>query len=46
VITAQTVTLTNQRAEIDLLSRRMVASVVLVKALGGGWDADGLKASD
>jgi len=38
VITAQTVTLTNQRAEIDILSRRMVASVLLVKALGGGWD--------
>jgi len=35
---SQTVTLTNQRAEIDILSRRMVASVLLVKALGGGWD--------
>ena len=38
VITAQTVTLTNQRAEIDILRRRMDASVLLVKALGGGWD--------
>ena len=39
VITAQTITLTNQRAEIDILRRRMDASVLLVKALGGGWDA-------
>jgi NodT family efflux transporter outer membrane factor (OMF) lipoprotein len=38
VITAQTVTLTNQRAEIDILRRRMDASVLLVKAIGGGWD--------
>jgi NodT family efflux transporter outer membrane factor (OMF) lipoprotein len=38
VITAQTVTLANQRNEIDVLRRRMDASVLLVKALGGGWD--------
>lgn len=38
VITAQTATLTNQRAEIDILRRRMDASVLLVKAIGGGWD--------
>ena len=38
VITAQTVTLSNQRNEIDILRRRMGASVLLVKALGGGWD--------
>ena len=38
VITAQTVTLTNQRAEIDILRRRMDASVLLVKAIGGGWE--------
>src|SRR5258705_321858 len=38
VITAQTVTLTNQRTEIDILRRRMDASVLLVKALGGGWE--------
>ena len=42
VITAQTATLTNQRAEIDILRRRMDASVLLVKALGGGWDASEL----
>ena len=38
VITAQTVTLANQRTEIDILRRRMGASVLLVKAVGGGWD--------
>ena len=38
VITAQTATLANQRTEIDILRRRMDASVLLVKGLGGGWD--------
>jgi len=42
VITAQTVTLANQRTEIDILRRRMGASVLLVKALGGGWDVAAL----
>ena len=45
VITAQTVTLTNQRTEIDILRRRMDASVLLVKALGGGWDVAALTKS-
>jgi NodT family efflux transporter outer membrane factor (OMF) lipoprotein len=39
VITAQTAALANQRTEVDLLTRRMVAAVGLVKALGGGWVA-------
>ncbi len=38
VITAQTIALTNQRTEVDLMRRRMDASVLLIKALGGGWD--------
>jgi len=42
VITAQTVTLANQRTEIDILRRRVDASVLLVKALGGGWDVAAL----
>jgi outer membrane protein TolC len=42
VITAQTVLLSNQRAEIDVLRRRMDSSVLLVKALGGGWDVSKL----
>ncbi len=39
VVTAQATALANQRASADLLARRMTASVQLVKALGGGWDA-------
>ncbi len=39
VITAQATTLANERAALDILNRRMNASVLLVKALGGGWDA-------
>jgi NodT family efflux transporter outer membrane factor (OMF) lipoprotein len=42
VITAQTTELTNERNSIDILRRRMDASVLLVKALGGGWDASDL----
>jgi NodT family efflux transporter outer membrane factor (OMF) lipoprotein len=38
VITAQNVLLTNQRNSIDIQRRRMDASVILVKAVGGGWD--------
>jgi NodT family efflux transporter outer membrane factor (OMF) lipoprotein len=38
VTTAQTIVLTNQRNDIDILRRRMNASVLLVKALGGGWE--------
>ncbi|MDQ2980289.1 MAG: RND transporter, partial [Acidobacteriota bacterium] len=37
VVTAQGVALSNQRIAVDLLTRRMAASVNLVKALGGGW---------
>jgi outer membrane protein TolC len=42
VVVAQSSALTNQRAAVDLLTRRMTASVDLVKALGGGWDASAL----
>jgi NodT family efflux transporter outer membrane factor (OMF) lipoprotein len=38
VLSAQTVSLAGRRAAIDILGRRMAASVQLVKALGGGWD--------
>jgi NodT family efflux transporter outer membrane factor (OMF) lipoprotein len=37
VITAQTIALANERNDIDIQRRRMDASVVLVKAVGGGW---------
>ncbi len=38
VITAQTSALNNERNDIDILRRRMDASVLLIKTLGGGWD--------
>jgi outer membrane protein TolC len=38
IIIAQQSLLANQRSEADLLRRRMDASVLLVKALGGGWN--------
>jgi NodT family efflux transporter outer membrane factor (OMF) lipoprotein len=39
VLTAEAALLQNQRAAIDLQTRQFVASVGLVRALGGGWDA-------
>ena len=42
VITAQTTALNNERNDIDIMRRQMDASVLLVKALGGGWDATAL----
>ena len=42
VITAQTIALTNQRNEIDIQRRRMDASVLLIKAIGGGWSVKDL----
>ena len=42
VITAQTITLMNERNTVDILRRRMDASVLLIKALGGGWDVSKL----
>jgi NodT family efflux transporter outer membrane factor (OMF) lipoprotein len=43
VITAQNALLTNQREATTVLTRRMTASVLLIKALGGGWDVSQLK---
>ena len=42
VITAQTVALSNERNDVDILRRRMDASVLLIKALGGGWNTANL----
>ena len=42
VITAQATALDAQRTAVNLLTRRMVATVALIQALGGGWDASQL----
>ncbi|MGB2633291.1 MAG: hypothetical protein WAM58_05080 [Candidatus Acidiferrum sp.] len=42
VINAQTVELSNERNNVDILRRRMDASVLLIKALGGGWNVSEL----
>jgi NodT family efflux transporter outer membrane factor (OMF) lipoprotein len=39
VITAQTVALSNRQTALSILQNRLVASVTLLQALGGGWDA-------
>lgn len=42
VVTEQTALLTNQQAALAVQQSRMVASVTLVTALGGGWTTDTL----
>jgi NodT family efflux transporter outer membrane factor (OMF) lipoprotein len=39
VTTAQSAALTDEVTALDILIRRMSASVLLIKAIGGGWDA-------
>jgi NodT family efflux transporter outer membrane factor (OMF) lipoprotein len=42
VVTAQTTALINEQNDIDLMRREMDASVLLIKALGGGWNVTSL----
>jgi NodT family efflux transporter outer membrane factor (OMF) lipoprotein len=42
VVTWQTAALQNERNDIDILQRRLDASVLLIKALGGGWNPSSL----
>jgi NodT family efflux transporter outer membrane factor (OMF) lipoprotein len=42
VITSQTAAFTAEKGAVDLLTRRMQSAVLLIQALGGGWDASQL----
>jgi NodT family efflux transporter outer membrane factor (OMF) lipoprotein len=42
VVIWQTTALTNERNDIDIMRRRLEANVLLIKALGGGWDTSRL----
>jgi NodT family efflux transporter outer membrane factor (OMF) lipoprotein len=42
VITTQTIALTNEITAVQILGRRMTAAVLLVEALGGGWNVGSL----
>lgn len=46
VATTQTVALENERLAVDIERRRMDASVLLIKSLGGGWDITSLPRLD
>jgi NodT family efflux transporter outer membrane factor (OMF) lipoprotein len=46
VVIAQTFALANERAAVDISRRRMIASVRLVKALGGDWNVADLPAGN
>ena len=42
VITAQSIALSDEVTAVNILTRRMNSSVLLIKALGGGWNASSL----
>jgi NodT family efflux transporter outer membrane factor (OMF) lipoprotein len=42
VITAQNADLTDELTEVNILGRRMASAVLLIEAIGGGWDRSSL----
>ncbi len=44
VITAQSAALTDEVTAVNILGRRMASTVLLIQALGGGWDQSSLPA--
>jgi NodT family efflux transporter outer membrane factor (OMF) lipoprotein len=46
VVVAQTALLNNQRTAVEIQGRRVAASVLLIRALGGGWSAEALPSGD
>ncbi len=45
VTVVQAAALANERTAADILGRRMIAAVLLIKALGGGWNDTAIEAS-
>jgi len=43
VVAAQTTALSNQRSQLSVTSNRLIASVALIQALGGGWNSTDLQ---
>lgn len=46
VVVSQTTALNSERTAADILGRRMTATVLLIKALGGGWDPTSMNLSE
>ena len=46
VVTAQITALSNEEAELTIQQNRLTASVSLIEALGGGWDASQLPSGE
>jgi len=46
VVTAQALSLSNERSAIQVRGRELAASVGLIKAIGGGWSSDALARAD
>jgi len=42
VVTVQVIALNNSKTAVNILGNRLSAAVLLIKALGGGWNASGL----
>ncbi|UWZ82791.1 efflux transporter outer membrane subunit [Occallatibacter riparius] len=45
VVTAQATALANERNDIELMRRQLEANVLLIKAVGGGWNTSNLPVS-
>jgi outer membrane protein TolC len=43
IITVQTIALNDEQTAVGIAGQRMTASVLLISALGGGWDTSELK---
>jgi len=46
VVIVQSAALVNERADLAILARRLLASVDLIKSLGGGWELEAPKAAE